>query len=138
SGGNGAKAYAEAISVYLAFAVDRIADYGSTIATWRSKDNAMRSTLASQSIPMSWDYAEGSPFATSSSGFLESVAVVARALPFLASSVPGHAQQCSAQYQVLSSGRIVSTDPPYYNNIAYADLSDFFYVWLRRSLREVF
>lgn len=138
SGGQGARAYAEAISVYLAFAVDRIADYGSTIATWRSKDNAMRSTLASQSIPMTWDYAEGSPFATSSSGFVESVTVVARAIPFLVSGVSGTAAQCSAQTRVQDRGRIVSTDPPYYNNIGYADLSDFFYVWLRRSLREVF
>jgi putative DNA methylase len=87
---------------------------------------------------MTWDYAEGSPFASSSSGFIESVAVVARALDFFVSTFPGHAAQCAAQTQVLSSGRIVSTDPPYYNNIGYADLSDFFYVWLRRSLRNIF
>ncbi len=138
AGGKGAKSYAEAISLYLAFAVDRVADYGSTIATWRTKDNAMRSTLASQSIPMTWDYAEGSPFAKSSSGFIESVAVVARAIEFLASGAPGCATQCAAQTQLISTNRIVSTDPPYYNNIGYADLSDFFYVWLRRSLRDVF
>lgn len=138
AGGVEAKAYAEAVSLYLAFAVDRMADYGSTIATWRTKDNAMRSTLASQSIPMTWDYAEGSPLAASSSGFSESVTVVARALEFLVTDTPGHALQYAAQTQELSSGRVVSTDPPYYNNIGYADLSDFFYVWLRRSLREVF
>ena len=137
-GGSGAKAYAEAVSVYLAFAVDRVADYGSTIATWRTKDNAMRSTLASQSIPMTWDYAEGSPLASSSSGFIESVTVVARAIEFLVTRPAGHASQCAAQTQEISRGRIVSTDPPYYNNIGYADLSDFFYVWLRRSLRTIF
>jgi len=138
AGGSGAKAYGEAISVYLAFAVDRVADYGSTIATWRTKDNAMRSSLASQSIPMTWDYAEGSPFASSSSGFIESVSVVARAIEFLATDFVGHASQCAAQTQEISTGRVVSTDPPYYNNIGYADLSDFFYVWLRRSLRTIF
>ncbi len=138
TGGSGAKAYGEAVSVYLAFAVDRVADYGSTIATWRTKDNAMRSTLASQSIPMTWDYAEGSPFASSSSGFIESVTVVARAIEFLVTDFVGHASQCAAQTQQISTGRIVSTDPPYYNNIGYADLSDFFYVWLRRSLRTIF
>lgn len=137
-GGLGATAYAEAISLYLAFAVDRVADYGSTMATWRTKDNAMRSTLASQSIPMTWDYAEGSPVASSSSGFIESVTVVARAVEFMATDYVGHASQCAAQTQGISAGRIVSTDPPYYNNIGYADLSDFFYVWLRRSLKDVF
>jgi putative DNA methylase len=138
AGGSGAKAYAEAISLYLSFALDRVADYGSTIATWRTKDNAMRSTLASHAIPMTWDYAEGSPFAASSSGFSESIAVVARAIENFSDGAPGHALQCAAQTQDLSAGRIVSTDPPYYDNIGYADLSDFFYIWLRRTLRDVF
>jgi putative DNA methylase len=138
SGGKGATAYAEAISLYLCFAVDRVVDYGSSIATWRTKDSAMRSTLASQSIPMTWDYAEGSPLAKSSAGFLESVTVVARAIEFLVTKYPGHASQCAAQTQTLSKNCVISTDPPYYDNIAYADLSDFFYVWLRRALREVF
>jgi len=87
---------------------------------------------------MTWDYAEGSPFASSSSGFSESVNVVARAIEFLVTNYVGHASQCAAQTQQISAGRIVSTDPPYYNNIGYADLSDYFYVWLRRSLRSIF
>ena len=74
-GGIGAKAYAEAVSVYLAFAISRVADYGNSIATWRTKDNAMRSLFSKQAIPMSWDFAEGSPFAKSSSGYSEAVAV---------------------------------------------------------------
>ncbi len=137
-GGAGAFAYAEAIRVYLAFALDRVADYGSSFATWRPKDNAMRSTLASQAIPMAYDYAEGSPFAKSSSGLSEAVTVVARAVEFLAPNSPGHAVQNAAQNQSLSRRCIVSTDPPYYNNIAYADLSDFFYIWMRRALRDAF
>lgn len=138
AGGTGARAYAEAISVYLSFALDRVADYGSSFATWRPKDSAMRSTLASQAIPMAWDYAEGSPLAKSSSGFIESIGVVARTLEFLEPSFPGCASQNAAQSLSGHSRCIISTDPPYYNNIAYADLSDFFYVWLRRTLKEVF
>lgn len=138
SGGSGARAYAEAIAVYMAFAVDRVADYGSSFATWRPKDNAMRSTLASQAIPMAWDFAEGSPLASSSSGFFESVSVVARAIEFLAPITSGHASQSAAQTQELCVHRIISTDPPYYDNISYADLSDFFYIWLRHALRDMF
>jgi putative DNA methylase len=137
-GGNGATAYAEAVAVYLAFAVDRVADYGSSIATWRPKDNAMRSTMSRQAIPMSWDFAEGSPFGASSSGFAESLKVVARVLDFVPTSIAARAAQDDAQTQNLSLNRVVSTDPPYYDNIPYADLSDFFYVWLRRSLRQSF
>lgn len=137
-GGTGATAYAEAVAVYLAFAVDRLADYGSSIATWRPKDNAMRSTMSRQAIPMTWDFAEGSPFGSSSSGFAESLKVVARVLDFVPASLAATASQDDAQTQQMTWNRVVSTDPPYYDNIPYADLSDFFYVWLRRSLRSVF
>ena len=138
SNGSGATAYAEAVGVYLACAVDRVADYGSSVATWRSKDNAMRSTMSRQAIQMSWDFAEGSPFGSSSSGFRECLAVVARALDFLPASPGAIAVQGDAQTQQISQGMVVSTDPPYYDNIPYADLSDFFYVWLRKSQKAVF
>jgi putative DNA methylase len=137
--GRGATAYGEAVGVYLAFAISRIADYGSAIATWRPKDNAMRSSLGKQALPMVWDFAEGAPFAASSSGITEAVKVVAKVLEFLPSSpVEGHGLQEDARRNGQSAGRFVSTDPPYYDNIGYADLSDFYYVWLRRSLRLVF
>lgn len=138
AGGTSTMAYAEAVCVYLSFAINRVADYGSSLATWRPKDNAMRSTLASQAIPMAYDFAEGSPFAKSSSGFAESTRVVAKAIEFLSPQSIGHAAQQAAQQQSLSKSCVVSTDPPYYNNIAYADLSDFLYLWLRRSLKPVF
>jgi putative DNA methylase len=134
----GAKSYAEAVSVYLSFAVSRVADYGNSISTWRTKDNAMRSLFSKQAIPMSWDFAEGSPFAKSSSGFTEAVGVVSCVLPILPATGHGLAQQCDAQNQSESTAKFISTDPPYYDNIGYADLSDFFYVWLRRSLRSVY
>lgn len=142
AGGTGARAYAEAVGVYLACAVSRLADYGCSLATWRPKDNAMRSGLPKQAIQMSWDFAEGSPFASSSSGFIDCCQVVANVVErALLSTPPGHAFQESAtssSFPAALDNAVISTDPPYYNNISYADLSDFLYVWLRRCLRPVF
>ncbi len=138
--GAGAEAYADAVAVYLAFAISRCADYGSSVATWRPKDNAMRSSMPKQGIQMSWDFAEGAPFGESSSGFSECVNVVAKVLETsLNEKTEGHASQKSAQTFGLNKThkRIISTDPPYYDNVGYADLSDFLYVWLRRSLKDV-
>ena len=138
--GTGASAYADAVSVYLALAVSRLADYGSSLATWRPKDNAMRSSLPKQAIQMTWDFAEGSPFGGSSSGFEECIDVVAKAVAFAAASQRGLVEQRSASGSApqADSAWVISTDPPYYDNVPYADLSDFFYVWLRRSLKSVF
>jgi putative DNA methylase len=140
-----ATGYADAVSVYLAFAVSRAADYGCSIATWRPKDSAMRSAMAKQALPMTWDFAEGNLFGPSSSGFSECVEVIARvisaALAPSSRAPPGQAVQRNAadtDSAPLVESAIISTDPPYYDNIGYADLSDFFYVWLRRSLRAVY
>lgn len=139
--GCGALAYAEALGVYLACAISRLADYGCSLATWRPKDNAMRSGMPKQALQMSWDFAEGSPLARSSSGFYECAQVVAKVLETaLNGGGKGIAFQGSATSSELAvPGMVViSTDPPYYDNIGYADLSDFLYVWLRRSLKSVF
>ncbi|MGH9382494.1 MAG: DUF1156 domain-containing protein [Thermoanaerobaculia bacterium] len=139
-GGQGASAYGDAVSTYLAFAVSRAADYGSSIATWRPKDSAMRSTLAKQAIPMAWDFAEGSPFGKSSAGFGECSEVVANVITSaLDTRTAGNIQlaDAAAPRTARPLRPVVSTDPPYYANVGYADLSDFFYVWLRRSLRVV-
>ncbi|MBI2524454.1 MAG: DUF1156 domain-containing protein [Candidatus Rokubacteria bacterium] len=140
AGGTGATAYADAVSVYLAMAISRLADYGSSICTWRPKDNAMRSSLAKQALPMAWDFAEGSPFGGSSSGFTECVDVVAKVVAVPCGNQRGVAQQRDASRSTAEEARawVISTDPPYYDNIGYADLSDFFYVWLRGSLKAVF
>jgi putative DNA methylase len=139
-GGTGATAYAEAVGVYLGLATDRAVDYNSTIATWRPKDSAMRSTLAKQAIPMSWDFAEGAVFGDSSAGFENCVDVVASVLDTALGAGRGVVTQAdaAAASQTMGVACLISTDPPYYDNVGYADLSDFFYVWLRRTLRTVF
>ena len=139
-GGTAAPAYAEAIGVYLALAIDRMTDYNSSIATWRPKDNALRSCFAKQAIPMTWDFAEGSPFGDSSAAVPACINAVAAVLQ-TAVSTSAHGvvvQQSAAAASGNGTPAVMSTDPPYFDNIGYADLSDFFYVWLRRNLRSVF
>jgi putative DNA methylase len=133
------EARARGIATYLAFALDRSVDRSSTICTWDSspKMEALRNTFARQAIPMTWDFAEGSPFSESSGNWLNNVEWVAKVAERLVPSALGSVRQLDAT--MLDSGIFVfSTDPPYYDNIGYADLSDFFYVWLRRSLSKLY
>lgn len=140
NGDDGAEAYADAVATYLAFAGSRCSDYGSSIATWRPKDSAMRSGMAKQAIPMTWDFAEGNPFGSSSSGFVECAEVVGKVVA-LSLAPPGSKPGLAIQRDAAGpfpegwSAPVVSTDPPYYDNIGYADLSDFFYALLRRTMR---
>lgn len=138
SGGTGATAYADAVSVYLAFAISKVANIGSTIASWMNDRGAFRETFARQAVPMVWDFVEANPFADAG-GSLET-ALDKGAMSILAFPAEGnaHAVQADAATQTITNGKVVSTDPPYYDNIGYADLSDFFYVWLRPTLRSVF
>ena len=139
-GGTGATAYAEAVALYLAFALSKLADRGSTICTWFTERDSTRNTFARQSIPMTWDYAELNTLLTGTGSFLGAVDWTSESIGAVAvryDSPVGSATQADAGNQLLSSDGVVSTDPPYYDNIAYADLSDFFYVWLRRSLRSI-
>ncbi|MFO0589648.1 MAG: DUF1156 domain-containing protein [Polyangiaceae bacterium] len=137
-GGKGAKAYAEAVKVMLAYVLDRVADRHSTAATWDSSPSKlqMRNTFARQALAMTWDFAEGNPFCDSSGTWAPSVDFVAKAVSSLPALGFGLATQADAQTQKVSCERFVSTDPPYYDNVPYADLSDFFYVWMRKALRE--
>ncbi len=136
--GSDATAYAEAVGVYLAFAVDKGANYWSTICAWHTGAEKLISTFGRQAIPMVWDYTETNPLSDSSGNFLLGVEQAAKMLQALGTGSPGCSNQADANIQNESDSKIVSTDPPYYDNICYADLSDFFYVWLRRSLRSVF
>lgn len=140
AGGNGATAYAEAVGVFMAFAISRSADRGSSICSWDSspKMEALRNTFGRQAVPMTWDFAEGNPFSDSSGNWTFNVEWGAKAIGSFPASAAGTATQSDAQSQTISANKVVSTDPPYYDNIGYADLSDFFYVWLRRSLRPIF
>ena len=135
-GGTGALAYAEAVGVYLGCAVDYAANYWSVIAT--PADGFIRGTFARQALPMTWDYAEAPPFGTTSGNWMGGIEWAAKAMDALPITGTGGSTQSDAAAQSISAGKLVSTDPPYYDNIGYADLSDFFYVWLRRSLRPVF
>ncbi|MCL4784605.1 MAG: DUF1156 domain-containing protein [Bryobacterales bacterium] len=140
AGGDGAKAYGEAVSVFFGFALSRSVDRGSTICSWDSspKMEALRNTFGRQAIPMAWDFAEGNPFSESSGNWMNNVEWGVKAIGTLPALANGNAMQADAATQGISMAKIVSTDPPYYDNIAYADLSDFFYVWLRHTLRKVF
>ncbi len=133
------QSYANAISMYLSFAVDRCADYWSSIATWHTGNQQIRSTFARQAIPMTWDFAEANPFSGSSGGWLSLYLSTVDAFRSLVQGKEGHVKQFDAgntDYWVQNT--VISTDPPYYDNIGYADLSDFFYIWLRRSLYDVY
>lgn len=138
-GGAGATAYADAVVTYLAFAVDKCTDYWSTICTWHNSGEKMRNTFGRQAIPMTWDFAEANPFSSSTGNWMAMVDWVAKALAHAPAAVPGcEASQRDARARMREFvGATLSTDPPYYDNISYADLSDFFYVWLRRNLADV-
>ncbi|HQJ51455.1 MAG TPA: DUF1156 domain-containing protein [Anaerolineae bacterium] len=139
AGGSGAAAYADAVAVYLGLALDKLADRGSTICSWDATRDSLRNTFGRQAIPMVWDFAEGNFLSDASGSFANAVDQGGRVLSELpATSGRGLSAQVDAATQRLSADKLVSTDPPYYDNIGYADLSDFFYVWMRRSLRGLF
>jgi putative DNA methylase len=136
--GTGATAYADAVAVYLAFAVSKMTNIGSSIASWMSDRGAFRETFARQAIPMTWDFAEANTFADIGGSFSLAIDKGAMVIDAFPASTLSSASQLDASVQTISLDKVVSTDPPYYDNIGYADLSDFFYVWLRRSLKFVF
>lgn len=136
SGGRGPTAYAEALGVYLAMTVDYAANYWSTLAT--PAEGFIRGTFARQSLPMTWDFAEAPPFGATSGSWMAGIDWIKKVVGPLGGGKPGLARQLNAAEQTVSFDKVVSTDPPYYDNISYADLSDYFYVWLRRVLRSTF
>lgn len=137
-GGKGVTAYAEAVGVYLGFGVDKCSDYWSSICTWHSSKELIRNTFGRQAIPMAWDFVEVNPFCDSSGNWMAMNDWMRKSIQMLPVSSIGFSLQSDAQNQAVSKYKLVSTDPPYYDNIGYADLSDFFYVWMRRSLKDVY
>lgn len=138
-GGAGPRAYADSVATYLAFGVSKCCNLSSTLTSWMSDRGAFRETFARQALPMVWDFAEANPFSDSGgnmSMFIERIADTVAASPSITS---GSAKQLDATAAINGVDfPAISTDPPYYDNIGYADLSDFFYVWLRRSLKDVY
>ena len=139
-GGTGAMAYGEAVGVYLGFAVSKTANRASTLCTFQVSVECPGHTFGRQALPMSWDYAEANTV-SGPSGSFESMVKNTSAGLISNGAIPdsyGHAQLIDAASQATSQNKVVSTDPPYYDNVPYADLSDFFYVWLRKSLWSCF
>jgi putative DNA methylase len=132
--------YADAVVTYLAFVVDRAADYWSTLCTWHSGNSQIRATFARQALPMTWDFAEANPFSDSSGGWAGLHKYTQESLTKLPVFAPlGSVGQLDAATALLSVEQpMVATDPPYYDNIGYADLADYFYVWLRRALSRIY
>ena len=135
AGGSAATAYAEAVTVYLACALEKTTDYSSTVCSWISGGQTMRNTFGRQAIPMVWDYAEPNTFGEASGAFSGGVEWIVRVINH-SLETPGHAELASATNHPLpdDSANVLFTDPPYYDAVPYAHLSDFFYVWLRRVL----
>ncbi|MCW8960455.1 MAG: DNA adenine methylase, partial [Ignavibacteriaceae bacterium] len=138
AGGKGATAYGDALAVYLGFVSDKVSDYWSSICSWHSSKELIRNTFGRQAIPMTWDYVEANPFCNSSGNWIAMTDWTSKALANTPANSLGFAHQQDAATQNTSINKIISTDPPYYDNIGYADLSDFFYVWMRRSLRAIY
>lgn len=137
-GGRGAAAYADAVAVYLALGVDKAADYNSSLVAWSPTRDQLKTTFARQALPMIWDFAEANPFAGAAGDLNVSIQGISKSMLGLPAIGSGSVRQANAQAQEISSGKVISTDPPYYDNIAYADLSDFFYVWMRKALRPIY
>lgn len=138
AGGSGAQAYADAISMYLAFLVSQVANHSATICGWNHPNTQMRSVFSRQALSMTWDYAEANIFSESSGSYHNLFERQIKGFQSLGIGRCGVAIQADAQTQEFSKDKVISSDPPYYDNIPYADLSDFFYVWLRRTLKVTF
>ena len=137
-GGTGARAYGEAVGVYLAFVVDKMADYHSSICIWHTTGEKMANTMRRQAIQMTWDFAEANPFCSSSGCATNMINWVSNTITFLPAYNCGTARQFDAQSDNGLRNIAISTDPPYYDNIGYADLSDYFYVWMRQALKNTY
>ena len=139
NGGTGALSYSEAISVYLGFGVSRMADIDNAFCGWEVTKTQVRHLFTRHAIPMLWDYGENNVFNSAAGDFMTSLNSIIRVIDrFGVADVAGYAEQKNATSEYHYSNIMISTDPPYYDNIGYADLSDFFYLWMRNSLKEVY
>lgn len=138
-GGSGLEAYSDAVATFMAFAIDRLADYNSSIATWKPSGEQVMQTYKRQALPMTWDFPESNIFGRSAICWDKAIKYTANNLETVGQSYvrSGTIDQRDAAIKFQASDLVISTDPPYYDNIGYADLSDFFYIWLRHSLKSL-
>jgi putative DNA methylase len=137
-GGSGAKAYSEAISVYLAFGLSRLSDVQNSLCMWETSKTQVRHLFTRQAIPILWDFGENNVFNDAAGDFRTSLGSIVRVIERFVPSVPGVEINHDAQTVRLPEGAVLSTDPPYYDNVGYADLADFFFCWLKPALRDIY
>jgi len=137
-GGVGARAYAEAILIYLSFTIDRCADFNNSLTRWSSSNQKVMNLFGRQAIPMVWDFAEANILEKVVGGFQPAGHYIAKCIQTLSGKVPGFVSQNAAQNVKYPNNAVISTDPPYYDNIGYADLSDFFFSWMRPNLKDIY
>lgn len=132
----GSADYADAVATYLGLGVSRLADIANALCGWENTKTQVRHLFTRQAIPMMWDFAEAPPFGQAAGSFEVSLGSLCKAI--VDSGGPAaNVEQADAATRSYS-GVVINTDPPYYDNIGYSDLSDFFYVWLRRTLKEIY
>lgn len=130
--------YADAIATYLAMVLSKVADRGSSMVTWVIERASTRNTFARQAIPMAWDFVEANQLSSGTGSWLGALDWTCESIGGLyVGDTKAVVLQDDARDAVAYPG-VIATDPPYYDNIGYSDLSDFFYVWLRRSLRGIY
>ncbi|BCW69971.1 DUF1156 domain-containing protein [Arthrobacter sp. NicSoilB8] len=135
-GGSGAEAYADVVATYLGLALSRLADWSNSLCRWESNGQVSQQSYGRQSVTWTWDFSEANTLASSSGSFDAAIKAVARALELSRASGPATVTQADAAQRSYDN-LVIATDPPYYDNIGYADLSDLFYIWLRKTLRDV-
>ena len=137
-GGNGALAYSQAISVYLTLLIGKIVNFQSTVCTWDNRSGNIRATFTRQAIPMTWVFAEGNPFSTSTGNFDSLIKSIVESIEGLHTEKMAKVMQLNALTVKFPKNSILFTELPYYDNVGYADLSDYFYIWMRRCLKDVY
>jgi len=137
-GGTGASAYADGVVTYLAATIDRLAMTGNNLVRWNPVGEKAQHAFGRQSLPMIWDFAEPNFFASATGSMVAAIELAAEPVEWLGNGM-GFVDQHDAMNAINSVAQpLISTDPPYYDNIGYADLADFFYIWLRRSLSLIY
>ncbi len=137
-GGTGAKAYAEAVSVYLGLGVSRLSDVQNSLCRWESSKTQVRNLFGRQAIPMMWDFGENNVFGNAAGDYRTSLGSIVKVIERFVPSTAGTEINHDAQTVGLPVGAVISTDPPYYDNVGYADLSDFFFCWLKPALKDIY